>query len=231
MVSLTDVQTDLAYLLGEQSIPSTGSTDYTVRGVFIQRGLERIARFVDFDFSFAMATVSLVAGAGSLPTGTRANPQLDVRVTNSSQRDDYIFSPTTYEQFDSYSQGDYKYYLSANANTGIQSVVTTETTVPAVTVRYSLAAPTLNASISTNFPSSLVVAKAALIYQRESEDKDADTAPEIAKFQQELEEVIAVMDRTQPEKYATYIGDKVGKQTGEVFNSATDYKFSNIKAP
>lgn len=228
MIYLDDVQLDLAYLMGEQSLPASTSSDYITRQQFIQRGLERIARSVDFDFGVANATVSLTSGTGSLPTSARQSPNLDVRITNSSTMDDYVFDQTTYEKFDNYGPGDYKYYVNTSTTTGVQSIVTTERTTANVTVRYSLSAPTLNASVATTFPSSMVIAKAALIYQRESEDKDADVAPEIAKYQQELEEVIAAMRRNQPPEYATYIGDKYNKQTGEVFNSATDYRFSRL---
>lgn len=226
MVNQTDVFTDLSYLVGNDTIPSPIPSNW---GTFVQRALERISRAVDFDFGKVVATVSLTSGVGSLPTNARQSPDLDIRIVNSSQNDDYIFTQTTYEKFDSYTMGDYRYYVTTS-QAGIQSITTTETNTPAVSVRYSLAAPTINASIATNFPSSMVIAKGALIYVREAEDKDADTGQEEAKFTNELEEVISAMERTQPTVKAVTEQDVAGKQTGDLF-TGDDYAFERINTP
>lgn len=172
-VNQNDVFSDLSYLVGNDIIPNPVPNNWSS---FVQRSLERISRIVDFDFGKVVTTLSLTNGFANLPTNARQSPNLDIRVV-SSQNDDYIFTQRTYEQFDNYTQGDYRYYVSTSQD-GVQSITTTETGRPAVSVRYSLAAPTINASIATNFPSSMVIAKGALIYVREAEDKDADTGQE-----------------------------------------------------
>lgn len=224
MVTQDQVKNDLTYLLGNETQLSPWPASYDN---FIQKSLERIARFVDFDFGKTTATITLTSGAGNLPTNARQSAELDVRFVRSGQLDDDIFEPIPYEKKDSYSQGDYKYWITTDS-TGVQTLNTTETNTSAVSVYYSLAAPTLNASIGTNFPSSMVIAKGALIYVREAEDKDADVAPEDAKFRIELEEVIAAMRRNQPIEKAAYIADKY-HQTGEVGDY--DYSYRNLRTP
>lgn len=225
-VNQNDVFSDLSYLVGNDIIPNPVPNNWSS---FVQRSLERISRIVDFDFGKVVTTLSLTNGFANLPTNARQSPDLDIRVVNSSQNDDYIFTQTTYEQFDNYTQGDYRYYVSTSQD-GVQSITTTETGTPAVSVRYSLAAPTINASIATNFPSSMVIAKGALIYIREAEDKDADTGQEEAKFTNELEEVISAMEREQPNVKAVTEQDVAGKQTGEIFEGDS-YAFERINTP
>lgn len=223
-VTLDTVRNDLTYLLGNESQITPWPVSYDN---FIQRALERISRRVDFDFGKTVGTVTFTNGVGALPTNARQSPELDVRVINSGQLDDYVFSPIPYEKQDLYTQGDYKYWVTTDTQ-GIQYLNTKDTNIPTVTVRYSLAAPTINSSIGTNFPSSMAIAKGALIYVREGEDKDADTAPEEAKFTNELEEIIAAMDRNQPLGPAPYIADISGHYTGDIHTS--DYPFETIRS-
>lgn len=225
-VTLTDVESDLSYLVGNDSIPSPVPSNWQP---FIQRSLERIARIFDFDFGKVIATVSLSNGIGALPSNARQDPDLDVRIVNSSQGDDNVFRQVSYEESDNYTQGDYRYWVLTGQD-GTQTLYTTETSTPAVTVRYSLGAPTINASIATNFPSSMVIAEGALIYVRRAEDKDADTAQEEAIFQNELEEVIAAMNRSEGTKSAVTAQDISGKYTGEL-TMGDDYKFERIQTP
>lgn len=220
-VSLDDVRNDITYLLGNETQISPWPASYDN---FIQKALERITRYTDFDFGQTTATISLTSGIGSLPTNARQSPELDVRESVAGLDNDNVFTPVPYQDRDKYGPGDYRYWLTTES-TGVQTINTTEPTVANVTARYSLAAPTLNASIGTNFPSSMVIAKGALVYIREAEDKDADTAPEDAKFRIELEEVIAAMQRNQPIEYARYVGGNTG-DPGE-----RDYQFSTIRTP
>lgn len=220
-VSLDDVRNDITYLLGNETQISPWPTSYDN---FIQKALQRITRYTDFDFGQTTATISLTSGVGSLPTNARQSPELDVREVVDGFDNDNVFTPVPYQDKDQYGTGDYRYWLTTDS-TGVQTINTTEPTVAAVTARYSLAAPTLNASIGTNFPSSMVIAKGALVYIREAEDKDADTAPEDAKFRIELEEVISAMQRNQPIEHARYVGGYTG-DPGE-----RDYKFSTLRTP
>lgn len=222
-VTQTTVMQDLSYLLGETTVPTTSVED---RQRFIQAGLERIYRIWEFPFSEAVATVSLSSGVGSLPTDARFAPNLDVRVINPGNNADYIFEQIPYEDQDKYAQGSYKFWLLQGSD-GVNTLNTVETTIPAVTVRYSLMAPVINASIATPFPSSMVIAKAALIYYRQAEDPLADTSVEEQNFQGELREIIASYRRNKGRRRIITRQELGGHVTGGLINDYVNETNSN----
>ena len=214
-INQTDVLQDMSYLLGEASVPTSGIDD---RKQFIQRGLERIARLYDFDEMYALATVSLTVGANSLysgllPSDAGESPSLDVRTINPGTNDDYVFTKIPYEDQDEALVGDYKYWLTGSAG---DYTVTTRDDVGNVTVRYLQKAPTINASVSTTFPSSMVIARAALVYYRQAENPLADIAQDEALFKAELEEVIARQQRNRPTGRAISVMELNDSFTGKV---------------
>lgn len=214
-ITQTDVLLDLSYLLGESSIPTSGIDD---RKAFIQRGLQRIVRLYDFDEMYALATVSLTLGgnafySGALPADAAESPSLDVRVINPGTNDDYVFTKIPYTDQDEAIAGDYKYWLTGSAN---DYTMTTRDNVSNVVVRYLQSAPTINASISTTFPSSIVIARAALVYYRQAENPMADIAQDEALFKTELEEVVARQNRNRPVGRAKSIMELNDTYTGIV---------------
>lgn len=214
-INQTDVLQDMSYLLGEASVPTSGIDD---RKRFIQRGLERIARIYDFDEMYALATVSLTAAsngfyAGTLPSDSGESPDLDVRKINTGSNDDYVFTKVPYDEQDKAQAGDYKYWLTGSAG---DYTMTTRDNVDAVTVRYLQKAPTINASVSTTFPSSIVIARAALVYYKQAENPLADISQDEALFQRELEEVIARQQRNRSVGRAVSVAELNGQFIGQV---------------
>lgn len=207
-IDLTDVQRDLSYLLGEQSVPTTGIDDRTR---FIQVALERAYRAYDFPMNKLTATVALVSGVATLPTTIIQDSVLDVREVVSGAENDRVYTQVDYTNSDTL-QGSYKYWLDGYEGAYVLKANEADATL---TIRYSNTVPTLNASISSPFPSSMAIARGALIYMRQAEDPQADISQEEALFQQELDEVIASYNRSRPrrrmmdkhEYYKTYIGD------------------------
>lgn len=209
-VTLTDVQEDLAYLLGEQSAPTSTTSDYAVRERFIQRALERAYRAFDFPFSKTTATMQVSAMLASLPANMKQDSVLDVReVTTGNDR---VYKQVDFSSFDNYTAGDYVYRLTGYE--GAYLLETKETNDPVLTVHYTTK-PVINASVSTPFPSSMGLARGAMIFYRQSEDPQADIGQEEALFQAELTDVIATYNRSRPrrkmvDKYTannTYLGD------------------------
>lgn len=213
-INQTDVLQDMSYLLGEASVPTSGIDD---RKRFIQRGLERIARLYDFDEMYALATVSMTLSGnfytGSLPSDSGESPALDVRVINTGSNDDYVFTKIPYEDQDKAQAGEYKYWMTGSAN---DYTISTRDDVGAVTVRYLQKAPTINASVSTTFPSSIVIARAALVYYKQAENPLADISQDEALFQRELEEVIARQQRNRSVGRAISVAELNGQFTGQV---------------
>lgn len=209
-INQTDVLLDMSYLLGEQSIPTSGIED---RKAFIQRALERIYRLYDFSEFKSIATVTITNGQGTLPADIGESPDMDVRVVNSGNGNDYIFEQIPYEEQDKYSAGDYKYWLTGSAG---DYTINTNDTVSALTIRYIEEAPTINASITTSFPSSMVIARGALVYYKQAENPLADVSQDEALFQSELQEVIQRQIRNNPIVRAKGIQELNDTYTGSV---------------
>ena len=211
-VTLTDVQEDLAYLLGEQSAPSTTSSDYNSRSRFIQRALERAYRAYNFPFNKVNATVALTNGVATLASGVLQDSVLDVRIINSGTNDDKVLTQVPYEEQDKYGQGSYVYWLTGYENAYQLHSKESDNTL---TIRYTTSVPVINASIATPFPSAMALARGALIFYRQAEDPQADIGQEEALFQAEIEDIITMYNRSRPQQrligrheYSnTYIGD------------------------
>lgn len=206
-VDLDDVQSDLSFLLGESAVPSTGVED---RAAFIQRTLERVYRLHDFEMNKITATVAVVSGTATLAANLGQDSELDVRDGTTGQPYDQI----PYEEQHNYVQGDYKYWLEGFEGTGTYLLKTKEAN-STLKLRFTTSVPVINASISTPFPSSMALARGALVYYRQAEDPQADISQEEATFQQEVTEVWARQRRSAPQQRAkdlyeasgTYVGD------------------------
>lgn len=210
-ITQTDILQDMSYLLGEQTIPTTGIEE---RKAFVQRALERTLRAHNFEDVKAIATVSLSGGQATLPSDIGYQPDLDVRVVNSGSTDDYIFERVSYEDKDNAVQGDYKYWITGSE--GSYTLNTYEAGDYTLSVRYSQKAPSINASISTTFPSSMVLALGAMVYYRQSENPLADIAQDEARYQQELQEVISREIRNRPNRRGRSIQEVFNVYTGDV---------------
>lgn len=209
-INQTDILLDMSYLLGEQTIPTSGIED---RKKFVDRALERIYRLYDFEEFKSLATVSITSGTGTLPADTGEAPDLDVRVSNAGSNDDYVFDQIPYEDQDKYRDGDYKYWLTGSAG---DYTLNTKDDVANVMVRYTQEAPAVNASISTTFPSAMVVARGALVYYKQAENPLADISQDEAFFQQELQEVIQKQIRNRPLGRSKSIMEITGHYSGKV---------------
>jgi hypothetical protein len=208
----TTVMQDLSYLLGESSVPSTGTED---RQRFIQIALERCYRAYDFPFNKLTATVQMANGVASLPTNVHQDAKLDVRIVGSGVGDDKVFTQVGYESVDDYPSGQYAYALTGYE--GAYLLTSSERTDNSVlTVRYETTAPVINASISTPFPSSMCLARGALVYYRQAEDPQADISQEEYIFQQELDEVIAQYNRSRPQPRGKTLHEVQGTYPGDI---------------
>ena len=209
-ITQTDVLLRMSYLLGEQTIPTTGIED---RKQFINDALERIYRTYNFNETFAVATVAITNGQGTLPSDIGESPSVDVRVINPGSNDDYIYEQIPYEDQDKYRDGDYKYWLTGSAG---DYTLNTKDSQTQVIVRYIQEAPQINASIATTFPSAMTIARGALVYYRLAENPDADTSQDEAFFQKELQEVISRQQRNRPVRRVKSVMELNDHYTGRV---------------
>lgn len=209
--SLTDVRTDLTYLLGEDSIISPWPEKYDR---FIQKGLERIERIFDFERSRVAATFSVTSGVATLPTSIQDYGKMDVRQVVSGDENDYVYTQIGYEEKDNFIKGDYRFWLTKDTSGNMKFNTKEDNAV--LDIYYS-AVPTINASVSTNFPSSMVIARAAIPYIRQAEDRDADISQDEALFRNELEEVIAQLDRNREDENSVTAEDLNGRYPGDPY--------------
>lgn len=206
----TNVLQDLSYLLGETSVPSSGIED---RQAFVQRALERVYRAYDWPMNKTTATIQLNAGIASLPTNVHQDSILDIRTLGSGVGADNVYAQIPYRDQDNFSAGTFRYWLTGYE--GSYLLNTNETTNDVLTIYYEQTTPIINASISSPFPSSMTLARGALVYLRQAEDPQADVSQEEFLFQMELDEVIAQYNRSKPavrgrtlhEMGGTHIGD------------------------
>lgn len=223
-VAQTTILQDLSYLLGETTIP----TSISDREEYIQKALERVFRTYRFPMNVALATIQEFAGIGTLPSNVGQDGVIDVREVNAGPYTDNVYTQVSYQDSNNFSVGDYVYWLEGYE--GNYTIYTSETSGadvnPILTIMYTTSVPVLNASINTNFPSSMALALGALKYYRLAEDPYTDVSPYENMFQMEMNEVIAnvnrgraqVRGRTQLEALGTYTGDitTVGAYVGNV---------------
>jgi len=223
-VSQQTILQDLSYLLGETTVP----TSISDREEYIQKALERIFRTYRFPMNVVIATIQEFAGIGTLPTNVGQDGLIDVREVNPGPFTDNVYQQVSYQDSNNYSVGSYVYWLTGYE--GNYTIYTSETSGndvnPVLTLMYTTSVPVINASINTNFPSSMALALGALKYYRLAEDPYTDVSPYENMFQMEMNEVIAnvnrgraqVRGRTALEVLGTYTGDitTVGAYVGNV---------------
>lgn len=203
---------DLSFLLGESTVPATGTED---RQRFIQRALDRVYRAYDFPMNKITTTVAMVGGIATLPTNVHQDSKMDIREVVAGVGTDNVYTQVPYSSLDNYPTGTYNYVLTGYEGTYVltSSETSTNTTL---TIRYETTTPIVNASITTPFPSSMCLARGALVYYRTAEDPQADIAQEEYVFQQELDEVIAQFNRSRPQGRAKTLHEVQGTFPGDI---------------
>lgn len=220
-VTLDQVMSDLSFLLGESSVPNPLPAS---RQVFAQRSLERVYRAYNFDLADVTVTISLTNGVANLPGDVNINdPILDIRIKKDQpgqgEGGDFIFTKIDYRDQDEFGPADYVYWITGSPGAYVLNTAQSgdsTTANAALTVRYMQVAPTINSSIGTPFPSSMVVARGALVYYRASQDPYMDVSQLEALFTNELEEVIATQIRNQADRPARTRQSVRGTYTGDV---------------
>ena len=215
----TTVLEDLSFLLGESSVPTSGIED---RQRFIQCALDRVYRAYDFPMTKSTATISMIGGIATLPTTVHQDSILDIRIINPGIGDDIIWNQIEYEDQDSWVQGQYKYWLDGYEGTYV--INSNETGITdTLTIRFQGVSPIINASIPTPFPSSMALARGALVYLRQAEDPQADIAQEEYLFQEELDEVIAQYNRSRPQKRGKTLHEAMGTYIGDITDAGASF--------
>lgn len=204
----TDILEDLSFLEGNQSIPTSGIDDWKR---FIQRTLEEAWIAYPWEFTKITATVSVSNGIATLASGAMADGIYDVRFPSSGTSDDHIYTPIPFDELDNYAPGTYHYAITgASPN----PVINTNDTDPVLRVWYANLPPQLNASITSRFPDSMVIALGAQRYIRKSENPQADIAQEEQIFLNRLDELWSRFNRNKPRKARKFLPNVTTGQVG-----------------
>ena len=194
-ITQTDVLEDLSFLEGNQTVPTSGIDDWKR---FVQRTLEEAWRSYPWDFAKTMATVAVSNGIATLASGAMIDGLYDVRfAVGGNNNDDHHYTEIPYEEQDSYSLGNYNYWLTGNTP---NPVINTKETDGILTVWYKALPPQINASVAAPFPDSMVIALGARRYVRASENPQADISQEEQTFQARLEEIWGAYNRIKPRR-------------------------------
>lgn len=207
-ITRTQIMTDLSYLQGEQTVPTSGVSD---REAFIQRTVEEVYRTYAFPQTMTSATVSLTSNVATLASTYYPNGPLDVRVVNSGAQDDYVFTEIPYDESDDYKQGQYKYWLTGGDP---NFVINSKDADATLTVRYQTKPPQINATITIPFDDPMVFALGALRYMRIGENPEADITQEEDNFQVKLDQMIAQSVRKGVRGRRKTLSEKSGWTTG-----------------
>lgn len=207
-ITLTDVQQDLSFLEGNQTVPSSGIDDWTR---FIQRTLEEAWRQYPWEFAKTLATVSMSSGIGTLASGAMIDAVYDVRFINSGVGDDHIYTQIPYEEQDEYAPGTYRFWVTG---TPMNPVLNTKESESPLTVWYKSVPPQINASVTARFPDSMVIALGAQRWVRRAENPQADISQEEEIFQKRLEELWGWQNRQKPRKARRFYPDVTTGQVG-----------------
>lgn len=204
--TLDQAQLALAYLLNQNQVPSGESTR---RAFFIASAVERLYRV--FDFEVAKQTAALTTGSNGQVNLSSLNlgvfPGI-VSINNGIQNFGYKLAGEAVNLH----QGDFNYWITLNSS-GQWILHTTEPNSN-IELEY-FEAPVISNAQAAAF-TRMVIAKGALIYYRQAQDPEADTAPEEDQFRQEVSETMDAQQRRRPQQFAQSPRDRFGHGIGEV---------------
>lgn len=205
-VTLDDALLALAYLLNQTVVPTAEKTRWVF---YITSGIERLYRA--FDFDMAKITVELTSDADGLIDLSDYElgivPAIE-QVGDGTPGNEYTYVSSA--EYGQYAQGDRRWNIQRNEDNEWQI----KTTEPSATVNVTLyEAPTISADQVIPF-TRMLIAKAGLIYYRQAQDPEADTAPEEDQLKQEVGEVIERQNRTRPQRFARSTRDVGGGYIG-----------------
>jgi hypothetical protein len=208
----TDFMTELSYLLGERTVPSTGTDG---RKAFIQDSLNDIYKMWPWRFAEAIATLTVASGLASLPSDLTLNHDLYVKYFGSDGVTATDLELVDAGDQESVNTGDSKYWITSYGNDG-NYLLNTKEVISSVVVKYQRKAPTLAASVGTPWGDKMAIALGARRYYRISQDPEADISQDEALFQKRVEESISAQQMASPRKRRKSAQSISGFSTGDI---------------
>lgn len=194
MIYQGDIMLSLSYLLGERTVPTTGTAG---RMDFIQKTLEEVYRNYPWPFAAGLATISVASGLASLPSDFSPNHDVFISYLPTGAITSTDLSLVDDGDQDAVSIGDNKYWITSYTGDG-QWLLNTKELISSIVVRYQKNPPTLAASVGTPYQSAETLALGAKRYYRMSQDPEADISQDEALFQKRLQEDVRAVQMSAP---------------------------------
>lgn len=212
MIYQGDIMNTLTYLLGERTVPTTGTEG---RKDFIQRTVEEVYAGTQWKFNEALASLSVASGIASLPSNFSLDHTPYVKFYQSDGITATDLELVDVGDQDDVNIGDNKYWITSATGDGAY-ILNTKEVVTQVIVNYQKLAPTIAPSTGTPFKNVMTLALGAKRYVRMSQDPEADISQDEALFQKRLQEDIRAVQLSQPRIRRKTAQSISGSVTGEI---------------
>lgn len=209
MFNQDNILVTLSYLVGERTVPATGVDS---RRDFIQSTLEEALRAYRWRFQQAIATVAVVGGVASLPSGIDMSHGINATYVYGST--ELPLDEIAVEDRASYAPGSDVFYLTGDGS-GSYVLRTKNTTASTLVLDYQRSAPSINASVATLYPNKNTLALGARRYLKLSQNPDADISQDEQLFQKRLSEDIAAAQVPAPRRRRQTAASRSGYRTGD----------------
>lgn len=205
MITLTQLLTSLAYLMGERTVVSATTAPRTD---FIQSAEEDAYRSFPWKFAQRTATLTPTSGVATMPTDYDYQMETHAYYVNGEQID-----LTQIDVLDAgnYAIGDNVYWITSPSD-GVFKFNTTETSVSSFTLIYQSLPPVLDSAgtIQTPYPNKMTLAKGARVYVKLAQNPDADVSQEQAQFDASITKDIAAAQVQVPRRKRKTTGGYTG---------------------
>ena len=206
--SQDDILLTLSYLRGERTVPTANVEG---RKEFIQQTLHEVHTAFPWKFAEVNATLSIVSNVATLPSGTTLEHEISVSDVDGDT--EYDWNAIDVGDRNLAQTGDRSFWVTALGSDRYQ--INTKATVSTILVRYQGVEPTINASITTQYPDRLTLALGANRFVKLSEDPDADLSQDDALFKNRLNANIASQNMSRPKLQRKSAQSQAGSYTGE----------------
>lgn len=203
-----DILLTLSYLRGERTVPTSNVEG---RKEFIQQTLHEVHTAFPWKFAEVNATLSIVSNVATLPSGTTL--EHEISVSDFDGDTEYNWNNIDVSDRNLAQTGDRSFWVTALSDDFFQ--INTKATVSTIAVRYQGVEPTINASITTQYPDRLTLALGANRFVKLSEDPDADLSQDDALFKNRLNANIAAQNMSRPKLQRKSAQSQAGSFTGE----------------
>lgn len=204
-----DIMLTLSFLRGERTVPTSNTEG---RKEFIQQTLHEVYAAFPWKFAEVNATLSVISGIATLPSGVSMEHDINISYMDGSQ--EVPFEQIDAEDRTKATASDSVFWITNIDGQTMQ--LNTYRTVSQLLMNYQGVEPQINATIGTPYPDRLTIALGANRFVKLSEDPDADLAQDDTLFVNRLNSNISTQNRPRPKRVRRTAQSETGSYTGEI---------------